>query len=1032
MSDKTVSVGLRIDGDARGGVQAIDTTEKALQKLDAAGKITLLEGAEKNARDLATEIERTRQHVQSLETTLSEAYAAGADDQLIKRISKQLDEARREADAFSTAADRNSVALNRVKLAAREAGIDLDNLAGERVKLERLAQSTNTLQNSFSTLRIRSADQIEADLLEVNQALVKLAQRTDLAGDEFDRAFAAGQKRIASLKAELRGTPEEVERVGQKASNLLSLMGGLGLAFSGAELARQFVLVNVELENVERSFVAITGSTSAATQEMDYARGVAARLGLEQISTARAYADLMAATKGTAAEGENSRAVFEAVARSMSLAGKSSADTEGALLALQQMASKGVVSMEELRGQLGERLPGALNAAAEGLGITTAQLIKLTESGQLTAEELFPALAAGLNKLYAGGGAETVTQEWNHFKTAVQDTYEVIGDAGAVNVMKGALEGLSAYLMVVSGGVVALGQKIGVFLAGLANGDIGLRGFSDNAKQAFADIEQAAQQRLLKAAEHNDVLAAMMGDAGRAAQAAAKAQGEAASTAASDWTRLNVAYGTVKESGETATKQAVAHAEAVKAESAASVELASALGGEADKHLAKASAARANAVAMAEVAERRREELAMATEHVAALQREAEANGGATEQQQKVIDGLLKIADARQTDADKASAQAESARISAVQAQVEATAYDQARGALSQWSAAKQAQLSVDQAGIRLAIEQQRTILEVARARGDEYGATQALLRIKQLEIQLAELTARAKMAEANATLLSVQAQRHELEVKGFLNEAKRAELDAMEAGARVKQIESQIASETARRMRELVEVTDFSGASAGRAAGHFDSLAGSLRGVAAQASNAIGALSDLDRYEQNKYNLPGGSSSILDGGRSAGGPINAKRELYERGASVEEVALAEKYYSEFLARNQATMLTGNLMSESRHNLMTQRAMQDAADKALAAARQEMASGQAVDMGVSVKDLIDRNLATMNRTGLVTDSAGIAAYQKAIKSAGLAANAQVTRVDLRTNKGTTSVNLASSQDSSNLIAVLKELQSRAM
>ena len=77
MSDKTVSVGLKIEGDARSAVAAAETTEASLKKLDASGKIKLLEGADQNARDLAIEIERTRQHVQALETTLSEAYAAG-------------------------------------------------------------------------------------------------------------------------------------------------------------------------------------------------------------------------------------------------------------------------------------------------------------------------------------------------------------------------------------------------------------------------------------------------------------------------------------------------------------------------------------------------------------------------------------------------------------------------------------------------------------------------------------------------------------------------------------------------------------------------------------------------------------------------------------------------------------------------------------------------------------------------------------------------------------------------------------------
>ena len=48
--------------------------------------------------------------------------------------------------------------------------------------------------------------------------------------------------------------------------------------------------------------------------------------------------------------------------------------------ALAQMASKGTVSMEELRQQLGDRLPGALGLAAKGLGITEQELIKLVSA----------------------------------------------------------------------------------------------------------------------------------------------------------------------------------------------------------------------------------------------------------------------------------------------------------------------------------------------------------------------------------------------------------------------------------------------------------------------------------------------------------------------------------------------------------------------------------------------------------------------------------------------------------------------------
>ncbi len=937
MSDKTVSVGLKIEGDASGAQAAVEATEKSLNKLP--------------------------------ETTGKASRAA------------------------------------------------------------------NQLDAAFDKIGIRSAAKIEADILEINQALIKLAQRSNVTGDEFDRAFAAGKQRIAALRAELRSVPDEMGRVGQKADNMLGLFGKLGLAFTGVELARQFVMVNAELENVERSFVAVTGSTAQASAEMEYARGVANRLGLEQISTAKAYASLMASTKGSAVEGEVSRQVFESVARSMSLAGKSAADTEGALLALQQMASKGVVSMEELRGQLGERLPGALNAAAEGLGITTAQLIKLTESGQLTAEELFPALAAGLDKLYANGGAETLTQEWNHFTTALQDAAVTIEEAGAVSdLFKKTLEALSAYISIVAVGFVALGEKIGVFLGALANGEIGINGFSDTAKEAFAEIEKSAQDKLLKSAGHNEVLAAMMGDAGKAAQASAHQQSTAAGEAASGWTRLNVAFGTVKEAGAAATKQAEKTAEATKAEGDAAMHLAQALGGETDKQKARANAARQTATAMAAVAERRREELAMVTEHIAALEREAAAGGGATEQQQKVIDGLKLTAEARQADADKATAQAAQSQAVAVQTQVEAASYEQAHGALSAFSITKQAQLSVDQAGIRLAIEKQRTILAVARANGDEYAAASALVEIKRLEIRMAELTAEAKRAEAKAAMAAAQAQREYLQASGLLTPAKEAELKALEAGAKVKEIEGQIASETAKRLRELADASRESGGAADGSAGGYNSMAGAMHNAAdaaerlRRAQRGGGGRSD-EALRDKDGNLVTSSTSILDMGGSPSQKVDIASILYKNGASVEEAKLAEKYYGELYQREAATRLTGNLGNEDNAARQTNLAAKYAAEEAIRLARQEKSTGQAVDLGMSVEDIQKRNLATTNWSSMLTSARGENALMDAIKSAGLEAKAQPVKIMIGQRQAT--VNTSSAADAQRLTSILKLLETDA-
>lgn len=1033
MSGGKIDVGMRITGDAKGARDAILATEKDLATLAASGrKIVLLEGADVRAKELSSEIEAARQKVDALAEAYSEAFAAGADNKQLKELAGELSRAEREAERLGKAFDANARSVSVLQRELKAAGVDVARIGAERLRIEQTARAISSVQGAFSLLNIRPAAKIEAEINAINIALRELASRANVSGDEFDRAFASAQLRVAKLRAELKGTPEEIAQVGRKADGLLGSLKALGGAYAGVELARQFVMVNVELENIERSFIAVTGSVDAASAEMDYARDVANKLGLEQISTTKAYAGLIAATKGTAAEGESSRRVFESVSRAMSLAGKSAADTDGALNALQQMASKGVVSMEELRGQLGERLPGALNAAAEGFGITTAQLIKLTESGQLTAEELFPALASGLDKLYQGGGAETLTQEWNHFTTALQDAAVTVGEAGAVNdVFKTSLEALSAYISIVAVGFVALGEKIGVFLGALLNGEIGINGFSDTAKQAFADIEQSAQDKLLKSAGHNRTLAAMMGEAGEAAQKSAREQTAAATGAQKGWTQLNVAFGAVTESSAAATKQAIATAAAKKAEAGAAVSLAAALGAEVDQVNAKANAAAVEAAQAAIVAERRAEELAVVERHILLLQEEAAANGGATEQQTQVINGFVMAAEARKADADAAAAQAAQSAAVAVQTAGEAAAYAAARTEAASFGAVKQGQMSVDQASIRLAIEQERTTYEVAKAKGNEGAATAALIRMKRLEADLAEVVAKAKQAEAKATLLGVQAQRAALEAAGDLTDAKRAEFDALEAGAKVKEIEGKISEETARRTRQLADAFAQSGGAAAGAAGH-------IAGIGNAAAESVGGVNSLTqalrglKSAQSAAGEGGGNGSVLDDPdvRSRSGAVPVAQALYREGASLQEAELAKKYYGEISERNASISLGGgNITNTEQYTRAVNRVLKQSIQQALEMARREISTGEAVDMGASVKDITKQQMA-VNTIRNSRDE------RRAVARAGREAAGQVQtktiRLELDAGAGRKSTIYTDSEgDAARLIKTLKAAGLRA-
>lgn len=95
-----------------------------------------------------------------------------------------------------------------------------------------------------------------------------------------------------------------------------------------------------------------------------------------------------------------------------------------ALEALVQMVGKGKVSMEELRQQLGDALPGAMKLVSDGLGITTTKLYAMVKAGDLTGEQVIAAFTKlGQTKPYLDGaakGTDTLGSKWQALKETLQ------------------------------------------------------------------------------------------------------------------------------------------------------------------------------------------------------------------------------------------------------------------------------------------------------------------------------------------------------------------------------------------------------------------------------------------------------------------------------------------------------------------------------------------------------------------------------------------------------------------------------------
>ena len=296
--------------------------------------------------------------------------------------------------------------------------------------------------------------------------------------------------KTAAVDADKLG--DSLDKIGSKAPAIDAAVASIKALAAGLIVDR-FIDANVEFEKFERALKAIKGASTDTGAEFAYVANVADKLGIAVLVASENYLKLTAATNGTSLEGQKTRDIFEAISKAMSALGRSSADTEGALLAITQIVSKGTVSLEELRGQLGERLPGAFQIAARSMGLSTQELDKLVSSGKLAAEDFLPKFAQELEKTFGGASFDGYTQAMNRLKNTIDQAFINVGKAGAFDILIRGVETVTATLTGSIAAVKLFGELIGNFLYLLAtSGDspTGIfgadwSGFIDNAKNSL-------------------------------------------------------------------------------------------------------------------------------------------------------------------------------------------------------------------------------------------------------------------------------------------------------------------------------------------------------------------------------------------------------------------------------------------------------------------------------------------------------------------------------------------------------------------
>lgn len=258
------------------------------------------------------------------------------------------------------------------------------------------------------------------------------------------KVFGQVNKAIAAGSAEANKYGQAMSALKAPINAATSAMSGLIATIASGALAKALWDAGVKAQQLEMAFKAIAGTGAAA--EMAFVRAEANRLGQSLPVVSDAYKGILASSKGSNLEGENTRKIFSAVMEATTALGLSADQTQGSLYAISQMMSKGKVNAEELRQQLGERLPGAVPLFAKAMGVTTAQLDAMLQRGEVGTDALIK-FADVLHEKYgtaAESAADGAIGAQNRLATAWYDLKVAVSNSGFLDQAAGYMRQLAA------------------------------------------------------------------------------------------------------------------------------------------------------------------------------------------------------------------------------------------------------------------------------------------------------------------------------------------------------------------------------------------------------------------------------------------------------------------------------------------------------------------------------------------------------------------------------------------------------------
>jgi tape measure domain-containing protein len=310
------------------------------------------------------------------------------------------------ASAITEAANRQ-VSLPGYQVSQLYQSINATGMGRINAQIEMMGNSYSQVAVDIRRATAASDGSINS-LQNQRNAWQSLANSVKRGSDEYKEA----QREMQAVDRQLEsGGPGRLQRFGETAGAVAAsgifggpeglvgsiaggIVGGPGGALAGGAVGAQVGQIRQQAgqaaEYVAQLNLAKTTLAQASAGQAEYnkllftARKISSDYAVGLKETIAGYAQVAVAARANNLSLKQTESVYRGVISAGVAFGKSQEDLDAIVTATVQVLSKGKLSAEELQGQIGERLPGAVAKFAEATGRSLPQLAKDLQSGQVS------------------------------------------------------------------------------------------------------------------------------------------------------------------------------------------------------------------------------------------------------------------------------------------------------------------------------------------------------------------------------------------------------------------------------------------------------------------------------------------------------------------------------------------------------------------------------------------------------------------------------------------------------------------------